>query len=1075
MPRLSILLLGSFQIARGQQPITDFVTDKTRALLAYLAVECDRPHRRESLAGLLWPDQPDQDARRNLRQALFNLRQALADTAEQAPLLCIDRHEVQFAPGVDLHVDVAAFTHLLTVCDQHRHRRLKNCAPCLLRLKQLLQLYRGEFLAGFSLDDSTLFEEWLLLKREWLHGRAVEALITLADYHERRGEYDQARRYAQQQVHFEPWREEAHRQLMRLLAFDGQRSAALAQYQTCRRALQAELGVEPGAETIKLLEQIKLGSLPNPTVPSLPSAPTPFVGRETDRAELADRLAAPEGRLITLAGPGGIGKSRLALQIAHDQRGLFADGVHWAALGSIDIADLIVPAIAAAVGLLLSGKEPPQTQLINYLREKHLLLILDNVEQLPEVGGLVAELLRQARNLTLLITSRERLALQEEWIYEVAGLAYPRALRTDATGGEVEQHDALLLFTQSARRVSRQFSLNSTDLAALLRICRLVEGMPLALEMAAAWTTTRSCAEIAQAIEASLDLLTTELRNVPERQRSVRATFEHSWTQLSDRERQIFARLSVFRGSFSADAAQRIAAATVPELDALVLRSLLRAQCISGDRYQLHELLRQFAAEKLAAQPDEVVSLATHHATYYAAFLADRELALKGAAQDAALHAIDEEIANVRCAWEWAIGAIEVKYPAARDVLRQSQEALLMFFWLRSWYHEGAALFGRAATAVERIAGADDLLVGQLLARQARCQEFTAPAAEATALYQRSLSILQAQRAEREAALPLYGLGYMAHLQGRFAEARQNYETSLALYREAGDRWGAANVLSNLCLTLRRQGTFDEARRCGLESLELRRAIGDRRGIASAQNNLALIYTALGEHATAETALHESLEICRDIGHTIGEANALTTLCQLAYYANDHAAAIRYQSAALALYQQVGDLWGVAIAYNNLGQLNLENDELVEAMVHFQQSVKLYRQLGIQTGLANALSNVGQVHYLHGKRGAAAQSWHEALHLTLQIGDVPIGLEILLRAATLWAQQDQSHAPLSVIAFVRQQPALLEETRRMSEDVYAELQSRFTPESIAADAAEARQCDFECMATKVLAMLQAVR
>ena len=194
-------------------------------------------------------------------------------------------------------------------------------------------MYRGEFLAGFSLDDSTLFEEWLLLKREWLHGRAVEALTTLADYHERRGEYDQARRYAQQQVHFEPWREEAHRQLMRLLALDGQRSAALAQYQTCTRALQIELGVEPSAETIKLFDQIKQGSLPRPIVPALPIAPTPLVGREIDRAELADRLASPEGRLITLVGPGGIGKTRLALHIAHDQLGLFADGVHWAALG----------------------------------------------------------------------------------------------------------------------------------------------------------------------------------------------------------------------------------------------------------------------------------------------------------------------------------------------------------------------------------------------------------------------------------------------------------------------------------------------------------------------------------------------------------------------------------------------------------------------------------------------------------------------------------------------------------------------------------------------------------------------
>jgi DNA-binding SARP family transcriptional activator/predicted ATPase len=1067
VPRLSISLLGSFQVTFDDSPVTDFVTDKTRALLAYLAVENDRPHRRESLAGLLWPDQAEQDARRNFRQALFNLRQALSDDESQ-PLLCIDRNDVRLNPDADLHVDVDAFTHLITTCDQHRHRRLDSCRPCVLRLEQLLKLYRGEFLAGFSLDDSTLFEEWLLLKREWLHGRAVDALTTLADYYERRGEVDQARRYAQQQVHFEPWREEAHRQLMRLLALDGQRSAALAQYQVCTRALQSELGVDPSAETIKLVVQIKEGALSNPIVPSLPIAPTPLVGREFDRAELADRLATPEGRLITLVGPGGIGKTRLALQIAHDQLGLFADGVSWAALGSISTTDLIVPTIALAVGLTLYGKEPPQTQLYNYLREKDLLLVLDNVEQLPEIAGLVAEVLQRAPHLSLLITSRERLALQEEWMYEVEGLSYPRKLSIDA-----EQYDAPLLFTQCARRVSRKFALTAIDQLALVKICQLVEGMPLALEMAAAWTTTRSCEEIAQALEASLDLLATTLRNVPERQRSVRATFEHSWAQLSDRERQTFARLTVFRGRFSANAAAQIAAATVSDLSALVARSLVRY--VPGDRYQLHELLRQFAAEKLALQADEVAAISARHANYYAAFLAERETALKGAAQDEALRAIDEEIANVRRAWEWSIDAVQANCSSALDVLRHSHEALLVFFWLRSWYHEGAALFKRAVAAAEQIVGADDLLVGQLLARQARCMEFTAPAAEATALYQRSLAIFQVQQTTTQSALPYYGLGYMEHLQGQFAVARQNYETSLALYRAAGDRWGAANVLSNLCLSLRRQGAFEDARRCGLESLELRQASGDRRGVASSQNNLALVYNALGEYTAAAMALKESIEICRVIGHPIGEANALTTLCQLAHSSGDHDAAIRHQSEALRLFQRVGDLWGVAVAHNNLGQLNLENDELAEAMTHFQQSVKLYRQLGIQTGLANALSNVGQVQFLRNEWSAAARSWHEALHLTLQMGDVPIGLEILLRAATLWAQQDHDIAPLSVITFVRQHPALLEETRRMSEGVYVKLHNRFTPDRIAAAEAEASQCDFDCMATRVLAMLQEIK
>jgi tetratricopeptide (TPR) repeat protein len=545
--------------------------------------------------------------------------------------------------------------------------------------------------------------------------------------------------------------------------------------------------------------------------------------------------------------------------------------------------------------------------------------------------------------------------------------------------------------------------------------------------------------------------------------------------QLPDRERLIFARLSVFRGGFSEAAARHVAAADPSDLEALVMRSLLRAPQSTGERYQLHELLRQFAAEKLATQPAEFAAVSAQHAAYYAAVLADLEMALKGAAQDAALHAIEEEIANVRSAWDWACGAVEVNYPVASQVLRRSQETLLLFLWLRSWYPEGTALFKRAASAVEQIAGADDVLVGELLARQARFMEFTSPATETAALYRRSLSIFQARQATRQSALPFFGLGYMAHMQGRYAEARQGYETSLALYREAGDEWGAANVLNNLCLSLRRQGAYEEAMHCGQESLDIRRTIGDRRGIASSQNNLALVYTALGDQAAAEPALREAIAICREIGHPIGEANALTTLCQLAYYANDRAAAIRHQSAALTLFQQVGDLWGVAVAHNNLGQFNLEANELTEAMTHFQRSVSLYRQLGIQTGLANALSNVGQVHFLRGDLIAASRVWQEALQLTLHIGDVPIGLEVLLRAATLWTQQDHASAPLSVILFVRQQSALLEETRRASDEVYGNLSRRFTPEAIAAAEAEVSQCDFECMAAKVLTMLQTIK
>lgn len=260
--RLSISLLGTFQVSLDGRPAVGLATDKARALLAYLAVEANRPHSRSALAGLLWPDQPEDRARQSLRQALLYLRQALGEQDDREGWLEVSRETVQLNRTGALWLDVAAFVALNETCRQHRHRHAETCQPCLRRWEEMATLYRGEFLAGFLVDDSDLFEEWTWLKREWLHRQAIEVLATLAACAERRGDYAQAREYAWQQVELEPWREEAHRALMRLLAQDGQRSAALAQYQACRRALAAELDVEPTTETQALYEQIKSANGP---------------------------------------------------------------------------------------------------------------------------------------------------------------------------------------------------------------------------------------------------------------------------------------------------------------------------------------------------------------------------------------------------------------------------------------------------------------------------------------------------------------------------------------------------------------------------------------------------------------------------------------------------------------------------------------------------------------------------------------------------------------------------------------------------------------------------------------------
>ena len=1037
---LNLYLLGTFKIILDGDPVTGFATDKARALLAYLALESDRPQSRDGLAGLLWPDQPEKKARQNLRQTLLYLRQALC--ADDSCLL-IDRDTAQFDPGGDYTLDVTEFQALSRACRQHRHRQPETCLPCIQRRERQAALYRGEFLEHFYLSDSALFEEWATLQREWLHREAVEALFALTEFHTRRGDLARAREFARRQVELEPWREEAHRQLMRLLALEGQRSAALAQYETCRRILRAEFDVEPAAETAQLWAHIKAGNVAPPRpAPALPLPPTPFVGREAELRDLTESLADPDCRLVTLTGPGGIGKTRLALELAEAHRGVYPDGVVWVALDAIQAASLIVPTIAQGLGLTLYGKEPPEAQLRNYLRERTLLLALDNAEHLPELGALADRLLRGVPGLTLLVTSRERLALREEWLFAVEGLAQP---------------DRAALFVQTARRTHRKFAPGPEDLAAIDAICRLVEGMPLALELAAPRIIGRSCAALARDLATGLDALQSTLRNAPERHRSVRAAFEHSWERLPDAEREVFARLAVFRGSFTAEAVRAVVGDAADCLPGLIAQSLVRH--LPDGRYQLHGLLRQFAAEKLAAE--EATTTAARHAAFYAVVLAERERDLKGAEQDVALQAIARDLANARQAWTWAAEHHRL------DVFRRAQEGLFVFLALRSWYQEGATLFARAATAVgER----DPLLLGGLLARQARCSEFTRPAEEATALYERSLTFLQGQHAERETALPLYGLGYMAHLRGDYAAARQYFEESLTRYEAAGNRWGAANVLSSLCLTLRREGDFAAARDCGLQSLAIRRDLGDRRGIASSQNNVGLVQCALGEYAAAERALRESLTLCRELEHTIGAANALTGLCHVMFRAGDVAKATQYQQDALALFREVGDLWGVALALNNLGQLALECEDAATARPLLEEAVAGYRRAGVQSGLPNTLGNLGRACEMLGEVATAAYHFHAALTLALELHDLPFGLEILTRGTALLADQQPAADLVSVLTFILRHPALLGETRRTATALQTRLQATIPPEHVESVAPR----DFQAAAAIIAVRLDAI-
>ncbi len=396
MSQLSLSLLGEFEVFLDDRRLTGFETIKVRALLAYLVVEAGRSHQREVLAGLLWPDISGEAARTYLRQGLANLREVLSDRSVDPSFLLITREAIQFNTNSDHALDLTAFATLLATCARHAHRQPALCARCAQQLEAAVALYRGPLLDHFSPGDSTAFEEWAALKREALHQQAVGVLTRLADYHERRGAYDDVRRVAWRQLDLDPWREEAHRQLMRALWHNGERSAALAQYERCRETLRAELGVEPAPETTALYTQIRSATAVasahdrhRATVPQSTLLPdtTPFIGREAELVRLGDLLANPGCQLLTLVGPGGIGKTRLASQVARDHLAAFAHGVAFVPLVAVPTAAGIVPAIAQALQITLLRREDPQVQLFTHLHGKELLLILDNFDHLQSGGG----------------------------------------------------------------------------------------------------------------------------------------------------------------------------------------------------------------------------------------------------------------------------------------------------------------------------------------------------------------------------------------------------------------------------------------------------------------------------------------------------------------------------------------------------------------------------------------------------------------------------------------------------------------------------------------------------------------
>lgn len=593
---------------------------------------------------------------------------------------------------------------------------------------------------------------------------------------------------------------------------------------------------------------------------NLPIPLTPLIDREKELAQIAQLLGNPDCQLITLVGPGGVGKSRIALQAAENQHGLYHRRVCLLSLAGIDSADVLPSAIAAALGMMI-GEGQTRLQLIRYLQDiRHeLLLVLDNFEHLLDGVELLTEILLRAPRVKMLVTSRERLHLQTEWVLPVEGLPFPAV----EPYREFEQYPAVRLFIQTARRVRAQFELDEAETPFLARICQLIEGMPLAIELAASWTHLLSCQEIAQEIEQSMDILATSMRDVPERHRSIRSVFDQSWNLLLEEEQIVLQKLSVFRGGFTREAAEQVAGASLMTLAALVGKSLLRLdpQRDNSIYYNLHELIRQYAQERLVESgQDEEERLREDHLHYFVGLAEQADEELHGPDSLHWLNHLERDYDNLRAAFGWATD------PRRGSNGEQSQRlvrALASFWHLRGLMEEGCHWAERALAqdSPSEPIRAKALWVSGFLNLTHGNHDLGREQLERAAV----LCLRVGASCKLDLAYALNFLGVEASGRGDLDASQAYTEESLVIRQELEDAWGITQSLNNLAAIAQKRGDFASSRSFLEEGLWIARELGERGRIALLLNNLGWLLARQGDVIQARSSLRESLEICRDL------------------------------------------------------------------------------------------------------------------------------------------------------------------------------------------------------------------
>ncbi len=1066
--------LGPVQIEQAGRPLRGLRSRKALALLAFLALH-EGAVSRTVLADFFWPDQDERHGRANLSWALNHIKTVIPEA------IVAERDALRFnSQNSALWLDTRAFTRLL---DQ-------GTAAAQM---QAVELMRGDLLDGLWLRGNAEFELWLRAEQERWRRLAADTLSALGDHFQQVGQLAEATAALQRLIRLTPWRESAHRRLMRLLAEDGQRSAALAQYEVCRTLLRQELNVAPSPATENLAAAIRENSFAAPmdaaAVHHLPRQYSVFFGREAELARIDDLLAAPQTALVAVIGPGGVGKTRLALAAAEAQKARFAHGVHFLPLADLGRADQLFPALAELLGFSFSSRpdRPPQhEQLLAYLAQQEMLLVLDNMEHLEGVQEALLAILRQAPGIKMLATSRHEPGLQAAALVFLRGLPVP----PPRTANSLDTFPAMgMLLDRVARRDDVYTSLEWQP--ALADVCRLVEGYPLALELAAGLIPAATPQQIVDQIRRSLDTLRVTYHDMPPRHLSLRALFDHSWNLLSAEEQRLLPRLTVFRGGFTADAAGEILGASPALLRGLTGKSLL--QFAPDGRFTLHNIPRQFLSEKMAPDP----ALAGAHASFYTALFRDSAAALRAAGQVEVRQRLQHEEENLRAAWEWTYAQGERAHIAA-------SLPDLHIYWARRGYARAGVDFFDAAIETLRNRGWEDVAtavrlhaLGCLTFEEAGAQKYVEEALSAAADMRRAgpqLKLGMAARLARHcmACLTVAMSGdkgverllaesseivldagseldcadldvvraRMAAHEGDYSAARQALAQAVEAYRRLEDWYALADALYQLARLQFRAGSFAAAATCATECQELYARLGNRQGLQDSHTALGFVAYQAGAYEEAAAAFETSLRLARELGNHGRIANNLSNLGAVAMDSGRLEEARAWFEQAHAKFSELNEEAGIAIVLANQGLLAEKVGDTDQGLLLTQESLGIRQRLGDRNGLLLARNNLGYIRLTRQEYQIALEQFQAVLVQGSEAENANYQADALGGIAIVWVHTGRAEEGIALAGTVLAEEATSRYVRDRLDDFLQQLIGELSPQVVETLLARGRERPF---------------